>query len=313
MPDLDMPEDQTEGSEVEGSATASSAAQAVPTRTPLFEGMHADWYRRQALIRQIETTNGNRLICYVCDKDSLIDRDDTLGFVELLYSIPQGSNIDLLLHTAGGDIDAAEKLISLVRRAAGKARLRVIVPDFAKSAGTLMALAADAIVMSESSELGPIDPQITMDDGRGNRVRHSILNYLLAYEHHAAAVHSNPGDVAAQIMLGKLDPTTVIQFMAAKDRTRKFAEDQLLHGMFRSSPGLYTAIASALMDITRWQSHGQMIRWEDAKQVGLVVEYLEPKSKEWLEYWRLYCLQRLAIKARQKLFESDYVSLPIES
>lgn len=44
----------------------------------------------------------------------------------------------------------------------------------------------------------------------------------------------------------------------------------------------------------------------------LEVEYLDPRREPWLSYWRLYCLQRLAVKDRQKLFESDYASLLID-
>ena len=66
--------------------------------------------------------------------------------------------------------------------AVGTGRLRVIVPDFAKSAGTLIALAADKIVMSDSSELGPIDPQFLKKDGDGNARWLSVLSYLKAYE-----------------------------------------------------------------------------------------------------------------------------------
>jgi hypothetical protein len=57
-----------------------------------------------------------------------------------------------------------------------------------------------------------------------------------------------------------------------------------------------------------------MISWEDAKdpRIGLNVEYVDPKSDEWQEYWRLCCLQRLAVSDRQKLYEFDYASLLID-
>jgi hypothetical protein len=56
-----------------------------------------------------------------------------------------------------------------------------------------------------------------------------------------------------------------------------------------------------------------MISWEDAKQMELEVQYLLPESAEWRDYWSLYCLLRLAVKDRQKLFEADYASLPMEN
>jgi len=84
--------------------------------------------------------------------------------------------------------------------------------------------------------------------------------------------------------------------------------------MFRNG-GNHTQTASELLDTKRWQSHAQMISWEDAQhpKIGLSVEYLSPKSDEWQEYWQLYCLQRLAVKDRQKLFESAYASLIIDA
>lgn len=55
-----------------------------------------------------------------------------------------------------------------------------------------------------------------------------------------------------------------------------------------------------------------MISWEDAREMGMEVQYLEPSSDEWRAYWSLFCLQRLAVKDRENLFESDYASLPME-
>ena len=285
----------------------------APTKTPLFQAIHALRYQRQAVIAKIQEETGRRLSCYVCGAASSIDRDDTVGFVDLLHNLPPNTDFDLLLHTGGGDIDAAEKLISLVRNRVGPGILRVIVPDFAKSAGTLMALGADYIVMSETSELGPIDPQIVLADGNGNRIRHSVQSYLDAYETHAETLKRDPNNAVARLMLGKLDPATVKLFEAVRDRARTFAENQLKLGMFRSGTGNYTKIASDLIDTRRWLSHGQMISSEDARQIGLSVEYMDPQSGPWQAYWQLYCLQRLAVSDRQKLFESDYASLVLES
>ncbi|RUT96117.1 hypothetical protein EOD23_31180, partial [Mesorhizobium sp. USDA-HM6] len=69
---------------------------------------------------------------------------------------PRGE-ADLFIQTPGGNVDATEKLIGILRQ-----RLkswRVIVPSWAKSAGTVIALSANDIVLGINSELGPIDPQ----------------------------------------------------------------------------------------------------------------------------------------------------------
>lgn len=286
----------------------------APTKTPLFQAIHVERYQRQAIIKNIQDRSGHHLICYVSGTGCAIDRDDTVPFVDLLHNVPPSEDLDLLLHTGGGDIDAAEKLISMVRTKVGTARLRVVVPDFAKSAGTLMVLGADAVVMSDTSELGPIDPQIILADGNGNRIRHSVQSYLDAYDEHTATLKREPGNVAAQIMLGKLDPATVKLFQGVKSRARQFAEDQLKRGMFRHG-GNWSLAANELLDTKRWQSHAQMISWEDAQdpRIGLTVEYLDPNSDDWRDHWQLYCLQRLAVGDRQKLFESDYASLVLDA
>jgi hypothetical protein len=309
------PAEPSEESDADGAQDVIERSLPAPTKTPLFQAIHADRYQRQALIKTIQKRTENRLICYVSGNACAIDRDDTVPFVDLLHNVNPGESLDLLLHTGGGDIDAAEKLISMIRTKVGDATLRVIVPDYAKSAGTLMVLGADMVVMSDTSELGPIDPQIIRGDGNGNRIRHSVQSYLDAYDEHSATLAREPGNVAAQIMLGKLDPATVKLFQAVKARARRFAETQLQRGMLRDGTGNWSATAAELLDTKRWLSHAQMISWADAQdpRIGLKVEYLDPNSDEWQEYWQLYCLQRLAVKDRQKIYESDYASLIIDS
>ena len=280
-------------------------------KTPMYQALHAARYHRQELIKQIQRDTQSRLICYVAGPFAGISREDTLGFVDLLHNVTPATDLDLLLHTPGGDIDAAEKCISLVSATVGAARLRVIVPDYAKSAGTLMAMGADKILMSDTSELGPIDPQIMLNDGRGNLLPHSVQTYLDAYETHSEQLRQNPDDPVARLMLGKLDPATVKLCEALRARAAKFAEDQL-----KQRPRItnYTAVAPNFIDVQKWLTHGQMISWQGAIREGLTnVEHLEFRSPLWRSYWQLYCLQRLALKDRQKLFESDYVSFPIDS
>jgi hypothetical protein len=281
-------------------------------RTPMYAAIHAMRYERQNIIRNVESTFGHSLICYVSGNAAEIDSDDTIGIAEILQNCKRDQDTDLLLHTRGGDIDSAEKLISMVRMKVGSGLLRMIVPDSAKSAGTLMALGTDAIAMSDSSELGPIDPQITLDDGHGNLIPHSVQNYLDAYEEHSEALMKDASDVVARIMMSKLDPGTVKAFEAARNRARTVAERLLRRWMFRVTPGNYTAIAGKLINTNLWPSHGQVINWEEARDIGLTVQYMPPEDEQWQQYWRLYCLQRLAIKDREKLFESSSVSFQLE-
>jgi hypothetical protein len=170
--------------------------------------------------------------------------------------------------------------------------------------------------MSDTSELGPIDPQIILADGKGNRMRHSIQAHLDAYNEHVESLKADPENAAARIMLDKFDPAVIKVFQGAMKRARQIAEALLKQGMFRDG-GNWSQATSALLDTDRWPSHGQPISWRDAthEDLGLSVDYLKPTSREWRLYWQLYCLQRLVISEegdKQKLFESDYASLLIE-
>ncbi len=71
--------------------------------------------------------------------------------------------IDVWLESPGGDAHSAYKIALLLRAYAG--RIRVVVPDFAKSAATLLALAADELYMGAAAELGPLDAQIPNEGG----------------------------------------------------------------------------------------------------------------------------------------------------
>ena len=297
----------------ETASGVSRPTQRLPTKTPAFQAMHAARYKRQELINDIQNKTGRKLICYLGGLQAEISRDDALFLVDLLHNISPNEDLDFVLHTPGGDIDAAEKLITMVRNKVGTGVLRVVIPDFAKSAGTLIALGADFIVMSDSSELGPIDPQMVMADENGNRIHIPILSYLGAYKEHSAALKRDPDDAVAQMMLSKLDPTRVKHFETALRRARAIAENQLKKGMFRSEPGNFTAIASKLLDPERWLSHGQMISAADALDIGLAVETLPTDDELWQLYWQLHCYQRLDLLEKHKLFESSYASLSCES
>ena len=273
------------------------------TRTPLFQANHADRYLRQEVVRRIESQTDTRLICYVSGDECGIDHHDVMPFVDLLHHVAPGNDVDLLLHTGGGSIDSAEKLVKMVRSRTQTASFRVIVPNFAKSAGTVMVLGADSVLMSDMSELGPIDPQVLLSDGW-----RSAQNYLDAYETHAQTLDKEPGNIAARLMIDALDPVTLKMCEKAKDRARQSAESLLKQGMFRDS-GNWTMAADELLDTTRWQSHSQMISWEDARDLKLVVEYVDYQAEQWQNYWDLFCLQHLAVGNRQKLYESGNVSL----
>jgi len=277
-------------------------------KTPMYTAMHSSRYERQELIKVINQEEGTHLICYVGGMNAQISRDDIIGLVDLLHNIDDGKPVDLLLHTCGGDVDACEKLVRLIHAKVLESPFRVIIPDLAKSSGTLLALGANQILMSDTSELGMIDPQYQMRDNQGNEIWHSVIAYLDAYEEQRSALIKDPKDPVALLMLHNFDAKVVRKFQGIRDRVRTFAEDLLKRQGLPSS-----TISTELMSASRWRTHGQPIMHADATQLGLPVEYIPTTDDRWAKYWKLYCLQRLEIVDDKKIFESIYVSQVFES
>jgi ClpP class serine protease len=134
---------------------------------PLLTGR---WFatRRAQAIRAIEKAHGSRVITMIHrqEKRSLfgfnvarhIDLEDAQTIIAAIKETPADAPIDLIVHTPGGLVLAAMQIARAVE--AHAAKVTVYVPVYAMSGGTLIALAADEIVLGEFSVLGPIDPQI---------------------------------------------------------------------------------------------------------------------------------------------------------
>jgi Serine dehydrogenase proteinase len=120
------------------------------------------WQERRAIIAQIEEMRGSRVICYITSDragaDAQINKDSLPFFHDHLSQIGPRERIDLVLHTSGGDTLAAYGICQLLREFCK--RLGVLVPFRCHSAGTLIALGADEIVMTRGGTLSPIDPSL---------------------------------------------------------------------------------------------------------------------------------------------------------
>lgn len=124
--------------------------------------------RRAAAIRAIETKNKSRVVTMIHRQETLsllglplvryIDIEDSERVLRAIHLTPEGMPIQLVLHTPGGTVLAAEQIAHALGRHTGK--VQVLVPHYAMSGGTLVALAADEIVMDPNAVLGPVDPQL---------------------------------------------------------------------------------------------------------------------------------------------------------
>jgi ClpP class serine protease len=123
---------------------------------------------RQRLIAKIERKRGSRVILLVHRQETMsllgfpiaryIDINDSEDILRACELTDPEIPVDIVLHTPGGLVLAALQIAYAVRNRKGK--VTVFVPHYAMSGGTLIALAADEIVMSPNAVLGPVDPQL---------------------------------------------------------------------------------------------------------------------------------------------------------
>jgi hypothetical protein len=235
----------------------------LPSQSPLFWVEQKDRYLRQLLIRDLEEATGRRLVvCFAnrFERGSEIDARDALYLTELLGDVG-GEPVDILLETNGGQTDATEALISTIQNLI--ADFRVVVANAAKSNGTLIALAARAIVMGASSELGPIEPAV-------NGIPCSIL--------------IDPEIAKQNFPLHKFG-------VYGLQQSRALAKKLLSEGMMndRTADDIETTVQK-LSSRDTYYSHGSVINYQEATALGLKIEYLAPADPVWARIWLLYCM-----------------------
>jgi ClpP class serine protease len=135
---------------------------------------------RIKLIRNLEVKRSTRLITIIHRQEAIsllgipitryINVEDSEAVLRAIRLTPDEMPIDLLLHTPGGLVLAAEQIARALQK--HRAKVTVFVPHYAMSGGTMIALAADEIVMDENAVLGPVDPQL------GNFPAASILEAI---------------------------------------------------------------------------------------------------------------------------------------
>jgi ClpP class serine protease len=123
---------------------------------------------RLKLMREIESERSSRVITLIHRQETMallgfplfryIDIDDSEEVLRAVKLTDDEVPIDLILHTPGGLVLASEQIAHALCR--HPAKVTIFVPHYAMSGGTLLALAADEIVMDENGVLGPIDPQL---------------------------------------------------------------------------------------------------------------------------------------------------------
>jgi len=215
---------------------------------------------RQRLIARIERLRGSRVILLVHRQETMsflgfpvfryIDIHDSEEVIRAIHMTDPDVPIDIVLHTPGGLVLAALQI----------ARVTAFVPHYAMSGGTLIALAADEIVMCEHAVLGPVDPQL------GEYPAASVLKI----------VREKP--------IERIDDRTLILADTAEKAIKQVqsAVKEILSGRYPEDKAEELA---RILTEGRW-THDYPITYEEAKRLGLNVSAEMPR--EVLQLMQLY-------------------------
>ena len=242
---------------------------------------------RTRLIRNLERRRGSRVIALIHRQETMallgfplfryIDIEDSEEVLRAIQLTDPQVPIDLILHTPGGIVLAAEQIAHALT--AHPSQITVFVPHYAMSGGTLLALAANRIVMAPHAVLGPVDPQI------GNFPAVSILK-------------------AVETKLAKNqeleDETLIMADVADKamHQVREYTQSLLVKRGWEAERA--EALARAISE-GRW-THDYPITVEAARELGLPVTCEMPEE--------VYRFMRLFPQVASRRPSVQYVPMP---
>jgi ClpP class serine protease len=234
---------------------------------------------RQRLIARLEKMRESRVILLVHRQETMsflgipifryIDVNDSEQILRAIHLTDPQVPLDIILHTPGGLVLASMQIARAIHRHPGKST--VLVPHYAMSGGTLIALAADEIIMCEDAVLGPVDPQL------GQFPAASLLRAVARKPIHAVD-----------------DETLVLADQAEKaiwqirEGVREFLSDTMIPEK--------AAELARLMSEGTW-THDHPISFEQAKALGLPVSAEMPKEVlELMEFFPQPVRQQQAVE-----------------
>ena len=239
-------------------------------------------------LKQLHELTDRNVIAYYSgwlQKDSIqgteINDEDKNGFMTVLHELDHTKGLDLILHTYGGQIGAAESLVDYLR-AVYDTNIRAFVPQLALSGGTIIACGCKEIYMGNHSSLGPIDPHID------EIAAHGVIE---EFKRASQDVKENPDMILVwQPILNKYP----IAFIDRCEKALKMVEEMvsvwLSTGMFKDDDrGINTLdkegneieipisshIASILINAEIFKSHDRHLNPKDCQYIGLKIRLLE--------------------------------------
>ena len=223
--------------------------------------------KRHALLKEISQVTSRNVISYysgwlkgVTTEHVSITDGDKNAFMQAVYQLDKTKGLDLILHTPGGDIAATESIIDYLH-SIFDGNIRAIVPQIAMSAGTMIALSCNSIMMGKQSNLGPIDPQI------GGVACGAVL---AEFEEAKKDIKDDISSLGLwQVIISKYHPTFLVTCANAQAWSIELAQKWIKDG------GNKNIIIETFSDHSNSKSHNRHISKDKCKEVGLNIEDME--------------------------------------
>ena len=239
-----------------------------------------DVIRRKYLNLLYKKTSRNIIAYYSAwlQKGSMQERtaiadEDKNAFMTAVHNLDPSQGLDLILHTPGGDTAATESLVKYIKSIFGN-NFRVIVPQLAMSAGTMIACASSEIIMGKQSSLGPIDPHYGVVPCQA---------VVQEFKDAIAAIKSDPASLPIwKTMVEKYPPAFVQQCLNAISFSENMVKGWLKEGMFAGeydSDIIVEKIVQNLMSFEENKVHARHLHYDDCRSMGLKILSMEDDNE----------------------------------
>ena len=185
---------------------------------------------RRKYLEEVHKVTGRNAVLYYTDflgnasseDDTSIRDADIGGFMTAFLGMDKNKDLDLFLHTPGGDVGATQAIIHYLLEMFED--IRVFVPQMAMSGGTMIACCAKEIVMARHSSLGPVDPQMV-----GEKGQISVLDVIKVFEQASKEIGDGSGGVASwwNTLQERYDPVDLERCLSAMDWAKDIVQNSL--------------------------------------------------------------------------------------
>lgn len=212
-------------------------------------------------------------------RETSISHEDIPGFMEAVHGL-KSESLDLILHSPGGIAEVTENIVCYLREKFK--HIRVIVPQAAMSAATMLACSADEIIMGKHSSLGPIDPQIPLQGQYGMKMCPSKA-IIDSFEKAKDTSTKSSKELGAYLpILNQYYPGLLEECYSAQKLSTELVSEWLEKYMFKddtNAHNLAKKIACRLVDHEEFKSHSRHINHSKASEIGLKITLLEEEQK----------------------------------